>query len=161
MHALLPNLQNTQSLHPYTKRYWNTYNLSVQILRHYSWLKTIFYSSYQATGNQIQPNYPTLSGYSPHGLGCWQKDPYQIKQISNATKSWLCLLHIWSSQKVLPWELENIHHQGFCIALGAFTISPIESLYIEANESPLSLREHKLALHYYAPKTLSITASWK
>ena len=35
------------------------------------------------------------------------------------------------------------------IALGAFTTSPIENLYIEANEPPLSLRRYKLALQYY------------
>ena len=32
-------------------------------------------------------------------------------------------------------ELETIHHQGFRIALGAYTTSPIESLYREANKS--------------------------
>ena len=46
-------------------------------------------------------------------------------------------------------ELETIHHLGLHIALGAFTTSPIESLYIEANEPPLSLRRYKLALQYY------------
>ena len=46
-------------------------------------------------------------------------------------------------------ELKTIHHLGLCIALGAFTTSPIESLYIEANEPPLSLRRYKLALQYY------------
>ena len=32
--------------------------------------------------------------------------------------------------------------------MGAFTTSPIESLYVEANEPPLSLRRYKLALEY-------------
>ena len=36
-----------------------------------------------------------------------------------------------------------------CIALGAFTTSPIQSLYKEVNEPPLSLRRYKLALQYY------------
>ena len=46
-------------------------------------------------------------------------------------------------------ELETIHHLGLRIAVGAFPTSPIESLYIEANELPLSLWRYKLALQYY------------
>ena len=46
-------------------------------------------------------------------------------------------------------ELKTIQHLGLCIALGAFTTSPVESLYIEANEPPLSLRRYKLARQYY------------
>ena len=34
--------------------------------------------------------------------------------------------------------------------LGALTISPIESLCIEAGEPPLSLRRHKLVYQYYS-----------
>ena len=74
------------------------------------------------------------------------------------TKLYRCL--IWSkldhgcfiygaARKSYLRELETIHHLGLHIALGAFTTSPIESLYIEANEPPLSLRRYKLALHYY------------
>ena len=64
--------------------------------------------------------------------------------MSNTIKTWLRLLHISYFR-----ELETIHHLGLCIALGAFTIFPIENLYIEANEPPLSLRRYKLALQYY------------
>ena len=46
-------------------------------------------------------------------------------------------------------ENSTIQHLGPHIALGAFTTSPIEILYIEANEPPLSLRRYKLALQYY------------
>ena len=46
-------------------------------------------------------------------------------------------------------ELKTIHHLGLRIALGAFTTSLIESLYIEVNEAPLSLRRYKLTLQYY------------
>ena len=46
-------------------------------------------------------------------------------------------------------ELETIHHLGLPFALRAFTTSPIESLYIEANEPSFSLRRYKLALQYY------------
>ena len=43
-------------------------------------------------------------------------------------------------------KLETIHHQWLSLTLGAFGISPVESLYIEANETPQSLRRQKLAL---------------
>ena len=43
-------------------------------------------------------------------------------------------------------ELETVCRQELCIALGAFTTSPIESLCIE---SSLFLRRYKLALQYY------------
>ena len=45
--------------------------------------------------------------------------------------------------------LDSIHHLGLRIALGALRTSPVESLYIEANEAPLSLRREKLALQYF------------
>ena len=45
--------------------------------------------------------------------------------------------------------LDSIHHQGLRLALGALRTSPVESLYIEANEAPLSLRREKLALQYF------------
>ena len=45
--------------------------------------------------------------------------------------------------------LDSIHHLGLRLALGALRASPVESLYVEANEAPLSLRREKLALQYY------------
>ena len=44
--------------------------------------------------------------------------------------------------------LDVIHHAGIRLALGAFKSSPIESLYVEANELPLSLRREELAMKY-------------
>ena len=46
--------------------------------------------------------------------------------------------------------LDSIHHLGLRLALGALRTSPVESLYVEANEAPLSLRREKLALQYYS-----------
>ena len=69
--------------------------------------------------------------------------------MSNMIKTWLWLLHIWAARKSYLRELETIHHLGLRSALGAFTTSPIESLYIEANEPLLSLRRYKLAHQYY------------
>ena len=45
--------------------------------------------------------------------------------------------------------LDSIHHLGLRLAFGAERTSPVESLYVEANEAPLSLRREKLALQYY------------
>ena len=45
--------------------------------------------------------------------------------------------------------LDSIHHLGLRLVLGALRTSPVESLYVEANEAPLSLRREKLALQYY------------
>ena len=44
--------------------------------------------------------------------------------------------------------LDTVHHQGLRLALGAFRTSPVESLYVEAEEPPLYLRREKLALQY-------------
>ena len=74
------------------------------------------------------------------------------------TKQYRCLIRskvdygcfiYGAARKSYLSELETIHHLGLHIALGAFTTSPIESLFIEANEPPLSLRRYKLALQYY------------
>ena len=44
--------------------------------------------------------------------------------------------------------LDAVHHQGLRLALGAFRTSPVESLYVEADEPSLYLRREKLALQY-------------
>ena len=44
--------------------------------------------------------------------------------------------------------LDTLHHQGLRLALGAFRTSPVESLYVEAEEPSLYLRREKLALQY-------------
>ena len=54
-----------------------------------------------------------------------------------------------SARKSYIKEIDTIHHQGLRLALGAFTTSPIESLYAEANEPSLSMRREKLSLQYY------------
>ena len=45
-------------------------------------------------------------------------------------------------------SLDTVHHQGLRLALGAFRTSPVESLYVEAEEPSLYLRREKLALQY-------------
>ena len=50
-----------------------------------------------------------------------------------------------AARKTYLKELNTIHHQG----LGVYSTSPVESLYTEADEPPLTLRREKLALQYY------------
>ena len=44
--------------------------------------------------------------------------------------------------------LDVVHNQGLRLALGAFKSSPVESLYVEANEPPLRERRLELAMKY-------------
>jgi len=44
--------------------------------------------------------------------------------------------------------LDSVHHQGLRLALGAFRTSPVQCLYIEANEPSLQNRRLKLSLQY-------------
>ena len=53
-----------------------------------------------------------------------------------------------SARKSYLIMLDTVHHQGLRLALGAFRTSPVESLYVEAEEPSLYLRREKLALQY-------------
>ena len=53
-----------------------------------------------------------------------------------------------SARKSYLMMLDSVHHQGLRLALGAFRTSPVESLYVEAEEPSLYLRREKLALQY-------------
>ena len=53
-----------------------------------------------------------------------------------------------SARKSYLKDLDTIHHQGLRLCLGAFKTSPIDSLYVEANEPSLHLRRKKLSLQY-------------
>ena len=44
--------------------------------------------------------------------------------------------------------LDSIHNQGLRLCLGAFRISPVESLYVDAHEPSLGARRAKLSLQY-------------
>ena len=44
--------------------------------------------------------------------------------------------------------LDVVHNQGIRLALGAFKSSPVESLYVEADEMPLNERRLELAMKY-------------
>merc|ERR1712156_521834 len=45
-------------------------------------------------------------------------------------------------------DLNVLHRQAIRLCLDAFRSSPIESLYVEANEPPLELRRKELAMRY-------------
>jgi len=53
-----------------------------------------------------------------------------------------------SARKSYLRKLQPIQNQGLRICLGAFRTSPVQSLYVEANEPPLHLRWKKLSLQY-------------
>ena len=53
-----------------------------------------------------------------------------------------------SARKSYLMMLDTVHHQGLRLGLGAFRTSPVESLYVEAEEPSLYLRREKLALQY-------------
>ena len=53
-----------------------------------------------------------------------------------------------SARKSYLKKLEPIQNQGLRICLGAFRTSPMQSLYIEANEPPLYIRFDKLCVQY-------------
>ena len=53
-----------------------------------------------------------------------------------------------SARKSYLSMLDTVHHQGLRLALGAFRTSPVESLYVEAEEPSLYLRREKLTLQY-------------
>ena len=53
-------------------------------------------------------------------------------------------IRLWLFRKSYLRCLDAIHHRP-----GFTTCTPVESIYVEANEAPLSLRREKLALQYY------------
>ena len=53
-----------------------------------------------------------------------------------------------SARKSYLQMLDAVHHQGLRLCLGAFRTSPVESLYVEANEPSLTNRRIKLGLQY-------------
>ena len=53
-----------------------------------------------------------------------------------------------SAHKSYLKKLESIQNQGLRICLGAFRTSPMQSLYVEANEPPLYLKFNKLCIQY-------------
>ena len=59
-----------------------------------------------------------------------------------------CIVYGSARQSYLR-KLDSIHNQGLRFVLEAFRTSPVNSLYVEANEPSLNLRRKKLSLQYY------------
>ncbi|XP_067141009.1 uncharacterized protein, partial [Centruroides vittatus] len=55
--------------------------------------------------------------------------------------------------------LDPIHHQALRLCTGAFRTSPVQSLYVDAYEPPLSLRREQLSLFYYIKQKSQIKSS--
>ena len=58
-----------------------------------------------------------------------------------------CIVYGSASKSVLR-TLDAVHHAGLRICLGAFRTSPVQSLYVKAEETSLSLRRLRLSMHY-------------
>ena len=58
-----------------------------------------------------------------------------------------CIVYGSASKSVLR-TLDAVQHAGLHICLGAFRTSPVESLYVKAGETSLSLRRLRLAVNY-------------
>ena len=65
-----------------------------------------------------------------------------------------CIVYGSVSKSVLI-TLDAVHHAGLRICLGAFRTSPVQSLYVKAGETSLSLQHLRLAMNYVL-KLLSI-----
>ena len=61
----------------------------------------------------------------------------------------MAALYTEQPEKTYLKEINTIYHQGLRLALGTYCNSPVESLYAEANELSLKLRQEKLVLQYY------------
>ena len=58
-----------------------------------------------------------------------------------------CIVYGSTSRSVLR-TLDAVHHAGLRIFLGAFRTYPVQSLYVKAGETSLSLRHLRLAMNY-------------
>ena len=58
-----------------------------------------------------------------------------------------CIVYGSASKSVLR-TLDAVHHTGLRICLGAFRTSPVQSLYVKAGETSLSLRRLRLSMNY-------------
>ena len=94
------------SLVPHIKQLRIKYNQTIQLLR------AIDHTDWGADKKNLIKLYKSLIG-SKLDYGCFI---------------------YWAARKSSFWEFDTIHYQVLYITLGGFTTSPVESLYIEANE---------------------------
>ena len=58
-----------------------------------------------------------------------------------------CIAYGFASTSI-PRTLDAVHHAGLRICLGDVRTSPVQSLYVKAGETSLSLRRMRLATNY-------------
>ena len=58
-----------------------------------------------------------------------------------------CIVYGSARQSYIK-RLDTVHNQGIRLYLGACGTSPVQSLYVEANEPPLCMRRKRLSLQY-------------
>ena len=61
---------------------------------------------------------------------------------------------IWFSKELVYWAA--VHHASSRLALGAFRTSPVQSLYVEANEPSINNRKIQLAMQYMVKLKTSV-----
>ena len=89
----------------------------------------------------------------PQILSCteWRADQTTLlKLYCSLVRSKLdygCIVY-GSASKVALAKLDPVHNQGLRLSLGTSRSSPVESLYVEAQEPPLEIRREKLGLQY-------------
>ena len=81
----------------------------------------------------------------------WGADRKSLLRLYNSLcKSkidYACQIYSSASKSNLK-ELDVVHNLGLRICTGAFRTSPVESIYIDANDVPLELRREELGLRY-------------
>lgn len=70
------------------------------------------------------------------------------KYLIRSQLDYACFIYRAARKSYLK-KLDPIHHGSIRLILGAFRTSPVESLFVEANEYPPQIRSEKLALQYY------------
>ena len=79
----------------------------------------------------------------------WGGAPLTLYRATVTSKlNYGCIVYGTASNTNL-WQLDSIHNSGLRLALGAFSTSPVSSLYTEANKTLLKERRLKLSMHYY------------
>ena len=56
----------------------------------------------------------------------------------------LCM--VLQDRRIFIKRLDTVHNQGLRLCLEAFRTSPVQSLYVEANEPPLGMRSSHSAI---------------
>ena len=106
------------------------------------------WNNWQASPKNQQKCNKTIQLFRTIALTNWGGSKETLKLYRSLIRSRLdygCFIY-GATRKTYLKELNTVHHQGLRLALGAYSTSPIESLYTEADEQPFTLRSEKLAL---------------